>query len=161
MSDAVVEFVAGCAFVAVAVVAYLNLNAATGDAFAFGAQSSMRATTFPNFLAIGLGVLGALFAMAAARRLVEQGNAAAAFVNLFKSVWSRETAIALAIIVLLIAYAFLLKKVHFGLLTFIFLAAGFVLFGRRKPVPIIIVAAAASACFYGLFVGLLQLALNP
>ena len=161
MGNALHEFIAGCVFVVIAVTAYLSLNTTTGVAFQFGEQSSMSSTTFPNFLAIGLGLLGGLFALGAARRLLAESDLGAEVKALLSGLTGRETVIAIAVIALLLAYAFLLKKVHFGLLTFVFLAAGFVLFGRRNPRAIIAVAAAGAASFYGLFVGILQLALNP
>lgn len=161
MGNALQEIIAGCVFVVVAVTAYVSLNTTTGAAFQFGEQSSMSSTTFPNFLAIGLGLLGGVFALGAARRLLAEGNAGAETRALLSGLTGRETRIALAIVALLLAYAFLLKKVHFALLTFVFLGAGFVLFGRRNPRAILAVAAAGAAGFYGLFVGILQLALNP
>lgn len=121
----------------------------------------MTSTTFPNFLAIGLGMMGAVYLLSAIRRLYSERRASASFAQLGSNLWSHQAAVTVALVVLLLTYAFLIRQVNFGVLTFTFLAVGFVLFGERKPLKICLVAAIGALCFYGLFVYVLNLPLNP
>lgn len=161
MSKYAYEVLVGCAFVAISIAAYISINTTTGTSFSFNEESSMTSTTFPNFLAIGLGLMGAVFLLGSIRRLYAEGRISASFAKLIGNLWSRQAAITVALVVLLLAYANLIREVNFGVLTFGFLAIGFVLFGERKPLQICLVAAIGAACFYGLFVYVLQLPLNP
>ena len=60
---------------------------------------------------------------------------------------------------LLVVYILLLPHVHFVPLTVLFLAALFVLFGRRQPVKIAVASVIGGSAFYLLFIVLLNLPL--
>lgn len=60
---------------------------------------------------------------------------------------------------LLVVYILLLPHVHFIPLTILFLAALFVLFGRRQPLKIAVASVVGGSAFYLLFIVLLNLPL--
>lgn len=156
------EVFVGLALIGVAVAALISIDAGTDLSFASGSQATMTSKTFPTILASGLGILSALLTIGAFRRLLAESNDhTIERQSLLEFLFNRTTVITLCVIVLLVLYAYLLQLVHFGLLTFGFLFIAFFLFGQRNLVRNAIVAACGAAVFYGLFVFILELPLNP
>lgn len=156
------EFLVGLALVAVSVIALVSISAGAETMFESGRQASMTSKTFPTVLALAMGVLSAIFTISAFMRLLaERREGGAGARALAARMFGREAAIAVAVVALLLAYAWLLKEVHFALLTWVFLFIGFFVFGQRRLLLNAVVAACATAAFYGLFVFVLELPLNP
>lgn len=161
MTKSLQETLVGLCLVAIAVVALISINTGPDTVFESGRKAAMTSKTFPTILAIGLGALSALFTFRAlGRYLGGRSEGTAAGID-FAAIFNRHALIALAVIALLVAYAMLIRQVHFALLTWGFLFAGFFLFGQRRLVVNAIVAACGAAAFYGLFVFVLELPLNP
>lgn len=156
------EVFVGVALIMVAIAALISINAGTDLSFASGSEAVMTSKTFPIILASGLGILSALLTAGAFRRLLaERNDPATERQSMVEFLYNRITLITLCVIALLVTYAYLLQRLHFGLLTFGFLFIAFFLFGQRNLVRNTIVAACGAAVFYGLFVSILELPLNP
>lgn len=162
MTKSLQEVLVGLALVAVAVIALISISAGSESTFESGRQAAMTSKTFPTILASGLGILSGLFTVGALLRLIEEWRQGVkAGVGLYQSLFNRTSLVTVSIVVLLLAYAYLLNKVNFALLTFFFLFVGFFLFGQRRLLLNAMVSACGAAMFYGIFIFILELPLNP
>jgi len=106
--------------------------------------------TLPTIYAVILVVLSALLGWQALRGRIAGKAAAFRFPPL---VWARI----LGTLALLIAYAVLLPSLPFWLLTFVFLAGLFLLYGHRRPLAMLATAVLGTAGLELVFIYLLGL----
>lgn len=154
----------GVALFAIAVIAYVNITSGDMTAFESGREPPMTSRTFPVILSSGLALLSALYTLMATRRWMQWRNADAAppaAVTGNELGAGKRALLAIGTIGLLFAYAYLLQKVSFFGLTWAFLLFGFYLFGQRRHGLNLLVSGVSAAFFYGLFIFVLQLPLEP
>lgn len=143
-------------FIFVGVVALVSINTAGGHGNVAGTQT-LRFSTLPNVYG-GLLVLFSIMILAGSARNLLQNRSAQAQKTQIDSdnrpVANRRTILmrTWGSAVLLIAYALLLEKVHFILLTTLFLVSLFLLFGQRSPLKVLGLALAGGIGFYLLFI---------
>lgn len=162
MTKTMQEILVGLALTAVAVIALISINTGSDTMFESGRRMAMTSRSFPTILASGMGLLSALFTVGAFIRLLSERRAGPPTAgSVTQWLFGRTALITYGVVALLVAYAWLLKQVHFALLTWIFLFTGFFLFGQRRLLRNAIVAGFGAAAFYGLFVFVLELPLDP
>lgn len=160
MSRALRETLVGLVLIAGALTALISINTMSGSSFQSGREAPMTFRTFPTILSSGLAILSTIFTIGAVRRLIAEHRQQAGVAPEGRP-GIGSVVVPVLVVVLLVAYAVLLKVVPFAPLTWAFLFLGFYVFGQRRVIRNAIVALCATAGFYGIFVYVLELPLEP
>ena len=140
----------------VALLALIEISTTPGPAEA--GPGGLKFSSFPTFVSAGLLVLSLFYIATTLGRIriknrqsrpIPGDSIDSVTINLVRRA---------GVVVLLLAYAYLLPTVHFAILTGLFLFVLFLLFGR-KNFPSAIVAAVGAAAMSFVFLGLLRMPL--
>lgn len=143
-------------FIFVGMVALVSINTAKGHGNVAGTQT-LNFSTLPNVYS-GLLVLFSIMILAgSARKLWKNRSAQPQKIQVDSNngpVASRRTILTRTwgSLVLLIVYTLVLEQIHFILLSTLFLASLFLLFGQRSPLKIAGLALSGGIGFYLLFI---------
>ncbi len=120
-------------------------------------RSPIWPSTFPKVLAVG-GILVSLWVLTGFERTADTDKAPD--INLSR-LGSHNIGQAIALLVLMVSYALLLRPLGFLASTFLFLAVGSFILGERRYVLMIVVAAVAAGVVWYLVDGVLGVFLLP
>jgi len=159
LSEARKDILLSIGLIGVGAVALVSILMTTGERRISGAEAMTFATMpaiYSGFL-IGLSVIFLIGALRRARSITPQrsvdvsGDAAEREAT---SDPSRRTVAlrTVATLVALLAYTLLLEFIHFWIVTTVFLALMFVVFGQRSPLRIGLVSVCGGTVFYALFI---------
>lgn len=159
MSESNKDIVLSIGLIAIGAVALVSIMTTTAERRISGAEV-MTFATMPAIYSVFLIALSALFLFGAIRRSRAADGRKSVEPAGQPVVGPSRRTIALrtvATLVALLAYTLLLEFVHFWILTTVFLAFMFVVFGQRSPLRIGLVSVLGGTAFYVFFILALSL----
>lgn len=158
------DLVVSLVFIVVGILAIVNINSSeTGKIVDTGTLTHATLPTLYGSLIIllaGIVLVGALYKLISGRyNPLSESDVPESESDAEKTARRIVVLRLWGTLVLLLVYVFLLAYVYFILLTTLFLAVLFVLFGRRQPVKIAVASIAGGSAFYLLFILILKLPL--
>lgn len=144
------DLILAAVLAAISVFVLVSMGGSDGTNIVSGGQ--VTHSTLPIVYAAILLFLTLLLAAKALLRLRQPDGSAPAF-SLATAVWLRIA----GTLACLLAYALLLQTVPFVVLTAVFLALLFILYGHRRLLPVTLVAVIGAVALDGLFIRILHL----